>query len=122
MAFLDHLDTYMYRGSRSNFQSIQVDGSLYLQISSFICLFLFIGMRVWPIFRARLLISLWDFHHWIPGKKSHNLDYLLGLFRAIGPEVIFIGDFEPCGPHVAILCGVAVDIVISFGLTCGIGL
>ena len=76
-------------------------------------------MRVWPIFGARLLISLWDFYHWIPGKESHSLDYSLGLFGAVGPEVIFIRDFESCGPHVAFLCAIAVYIVVSFGLTCG---
>ena len=95
---------------------------LLLQGSSFICIFLFMGMHVWPIVGARLLRSLWDFRCWILGEKSHSLDYSLGLFRAVGPEVIFIGDFESCGPHVAFLCGIAVYIVVSFGLTCGTGL
>lgn len=79
----------LHTSSRSNFHSLQVDGSLLLQISSFICIFLFTGMHVWPIFGARLLRSLWNFHHWIPGKKSHSLDYSLGIFGAVGPEVIF---------------------------------
>ena len=48
-------------------------------------------MRVWPIFGARLVKSLWDFHHWIPGEKSHRMDYSLGLFKAVDLEVIFDG-------------------------------
>ena len=46
-------------------------------------------MRVWPVFGARLLRSLWDFRSWIPGEKLHSLDYSLGLFRAVRLEVIF---------------------------------
>lgn len=55
--------------------------------------FLSTGMRVWPISWARDIRSLWDFRRWIPGEKSHMIDYLLGLFGIVGPEVIFIVGF-----------------------------
>lgn len=48
-------------------------------------------MCVWHIFGARLVKSLWDFHRWIPGEKSHRMDYSLSLFGAVCSEVIFHG-------------------------------
>lgn len=124
MALLDILDTHM--------SSIQVPDPTfrvyrwmvhyYYKLSLFTCIFLFTGIRVQPIIGARLLRSLWDFCHWILGEKSHSLDYSLGLFEAVGSEVIFIGDFDSCGPHMAFLCGIAVYIVVSFVLTCGTSL
>lgn len=93
MDSLDYIDTQMslIQVSRSIFQRIQVDGSFLLQGLPFICIFLSMGMCVWPIFGARLLRSLWNFRRWIPSEKSHRLDYSLGLFGAIVPKVIFHG-------------------------------
>jgi hypothetical protein len=95
----------LHIGSGSNFQSIQVDGSLLLQISSFICIFLSMGMHVWLIFEARLLRSLWDFCCWIPGEKLQSLDYSLDhtfrdthlgwlslKYRGTPTEVTVVGD------------------------------
>ena len=46
----------------------------------------------------------------------------LAYLEQLVQRFFFIGDFEPCGPHVAIPCGTALYIVVSFGLTCGTGL
>ena len=59
--------------------------SLLLLGPLFICIFLSTGIQVLPIFRARLLKSLWEFRPWIPCKKLHRLNYSLRLFEAIGP-------------------------------------
>ena len=70
---------------------VHVDDSFWLQGSSLYALFLSTGMRVQLIFWARFVKSLWDFRHWILDEKSHKMDYSLGLFRAVGSEVIFYG-------------------------------
>ena len=124
MVLLDILDTHM-----SSIQVLDPAFKVYRQmvhyyyrLSLFTCIFLFTRTCVQPINGARLFRSLWDFRRRIPKKRSHSLDYSLGLFGAIGLEVIFIEDFESCGPHVAFLCGIAVYIVVYFGLTYGTGL
>ena len=74
----------------SSLQMAQVIGLFSILDLSFIYIFLSMGMCVEPISWARDVRSLWDFRHWIPGKKSHKIDYSLGLFSTIGSDVIFI--------------------------------